>query len=80
MRRHRLEPPQRLDHQSEGRRSLGSRSARLRRELPRGLIVHRRDYPEEDVTRIDGLPTTTLFRTLVDLIVNRKELQFVDEP
>lgn len=55
------------------------RSARLRRELPRGLTVYRRDYPEEDVTRIDGLPTTTLFRTLVDLIANRKELQFVAE-
>jgi len=55
------------------------RAARLRRELPKGLVIERRDYPPEDVTRMNGLPVTTLFRTLVDLIRERKDLQFVDE-
>lgn len=55
------------------------RSARFRRQSSEEVRLHRRDIPAEDVTRIDGLPSTTLFRTLADLIAEGSELQFVDE-
>ena len=55
------------------------RSLRLRRDIPRSIRIHRRDYEPQDVTTLFGLPATTLFRTLVDLITENRELQFVDE-
>jgi predicted transcriptional regulator of viral defense system len=55
------------------------RSLRLRRDSPPGVRIHRRDYEPQDLTTIYGLPVTTLFRTLADLMVDGSELQFVDE-
>jgi predicted transcriptional regulator of viral defense system len=55
------------------------RSLRLRREPPAGVRVNRRDYEPSDLTVISGLPATTLYRTLIDLIMNGRDLQFVDE-
>lgn len=52
---------------------------RFRREIPSEIVLHSKSYPASDVTRVKGLPTTTLFRTLADLIANRTALQFVDE-
>lgn len=55
------------------------RSLRLRRDPPRGVVIHRRDYDSKDMTTTAGLPLTTLYRTLVDLIVGGSCLQYVDE-
>lgn len=44
------------------------RSARLRRQQPKGVVVHR-DSLTEDETRIhEGIPVTTLSRTVNDLL------------
>ena len=55
------------------------RSLRLRRDPPSGVRIHRRDYESSDITTVSGLPVTTLYRTLLDLIVDGGSLQFVDE-
>jgi len=55
------------------------KATRLRRHVPTAVRIHQRDYGAQDVTRVHGLPTTTLFRTLVDLIEAGRDLQFVDE-
>jgi predicted transcriptional regulator of viral defense system len=39
----------------------------LRREPPKWLAVHRAEFDPNDVELINGLPTTTLRRTLCDL-------------
>ena len=44
------------------------RSARLRRETPKGVVIHREDLPPEDVTVEEGIPLTTISRTVTDLI------------
>ena len=33
------------------------------------LIVHRADYPDTDITTVDGIPVTTALRTLIDVAV-----------
>lgn len=52
---------------------------RFRRSIPSDIIIHAKSYPSDAVARVNGLPTTTLFRTLADLIAERRALQFVDE-
>lgn len=42
-------------------------SARRRTSAHGDVRFHRRDIPAEDVVRIDGLPTTSVARTLADL-------------
>jgi predicted transcriptional regulator of viral defense system len=56
-----------------------SRSLRLRRGIPPAYRIHRRDLDPGEVTRLHGLPLTTLFRTLFDLIVSGEDRQFVAE-
>jgi predicted transcriptional regulator of viral defense system len=55
------------------------RRLRLRRDPPPGIRIRRRDYEDSDLTTVSGLPVTTLYRTLVDLIMDAAGLQFVDE-
>lgn len=55
------------------------RRLRLRRDAPHGVRIHRRDYESSDLTTVSGLPVTTLYRTLVDVIMDGNSLQFVDE-
>lgn len=56
-----------------------SRSLRLRRGVPPAYRIHRRDIDPGEVTSLHGLPLTTLFRTLFDLIVSGEDRQFVAE-
>ena len=44
------------------------RSARLRRQMPKGVVLHREDLAPEDVAVEEGIPTTTISRTVVDLL------------
>lgn len=55
------------------------KGVRVRREKPAAYRVRYRDYKPSDLTRIRGLPATTLARALLDLIVDERVLQFVDE-
>jgi predicted transcriptional regulator of viral defense system len=57
------------------------RDMRFRRSTPLPPLVqlHQKTYPPEDLTITRGLPSTTLFRTIADLIATNTALQFVDE-
>jgi predicted transcriptional regulator of viral defense system len=44
------------------------RSARLRREKPKGLVVHYADIAAEDIKVHEGIPVTTVARTVRDLL------------
>jgi predicted transcriptional regulator of viral defense system len=52
---------------------------RVRRDVPSVYRLHRVDLRDSDITFVRGLPTTTLYRTLLDLILDGRETQFVDE-
>lgn len=57
------------------------RDSRFRRNAPppSQVQIHSKTYPAEDLTTTRGLPSTTLYRTIADLIAINAELQFVDE-
>ena len=42
-------------------------NARIRREVPRHLVVHYADLPPEDVREVEGVPVTTPERTIRDV-------------
>ncbi len=44
------------------------RRARLRRKLPKLVEIHRADLPLDDVTVHEGLPITTIARTVEDIL------------
>ena len=44
------------------------KSARLRREKPKSVIVHRADLTKDDITVHEGIPLTTISRTVTDLL------------
>jgi hypothetical protein len=44
------------------------KSARLRRQKPKGVVVHREDLTAEDVSVQEGIPVTTISRTVTDLL------------
>lgn len=55
------------------------RALRIRRAIPREYRLRSGDYADSDMTRLFGLPVTTLYRTIFDLIVDSSESQFVAE-
>lgn len=44
------------------------KAARLRRESPKAVVVHRVELLDEEVTVIEGLPVTSVARTVADLL------------
>jgi predicted transcriptional regulator of viral defense system len=44
------------------------RDARLRRKTPRGVVVHHGDLPTSDIAVQEGIPVTTIERTIADLL------------
>jgi predicted transcriptional regulator of viral defense system len=44
------------------------KSARLRREKPKSVIIHRADLTKDDITIHEGIPLTTISRTVTDLL------------
>jgi predicted transcriptional regulator of viral defense system len=54
-------------------------SMRLRKLIPETYKLRYDSYSPTDVTTVTGLPATTLFRTLFDLIVAHEQRQFVIE-
>lgn len=43
-------------------------AARLRREAPKAIVVHRADLTPDEIAIMEGLPLTTIARTVADLI------------
>jgi predicted transcriptional regulator of viral defense system len=44
------------------------KSARLRRQRPKGVAVHREDVTPEEITVQEGIPVTTVSKTVTDLL------------
>ena len=53
------------------------RSARLRRQKPKGVVVHRQDLSPEEITVEEGIPLTTICRTVVDLLRSNGRIDLV---
>jgi predicted transcriptional regulator of viral defense system len=51
--------------------------ARLRRQKPKGIVVHREDLNPEDITIHEGLPLTTIARTVVDLLTSGERIDLI---
>src|SRR5665213_2582536 len=48
-----------------------------RRQPPPAVRLHFRDLDESELTKVDGLPVTTVFRSIVDLLIDREALDAV---
>ena len=44
------------------------KSTRLRRESPRSVVVHHAELSGQEITLIEGLPVTSIRRTIIDLL------------
>jgi predicted transcriptional regulator of viral defense system len=53
------------------------KSARLRRQNPRGIVLHRADIAPEDIMLHEGLPLTTIKRTVLDLLNSGARMDLV---
>lgn len=47
------------------------RDARLRRKTPKGVVVHHSDVSPDDISIQEGIPVTTIDRTITDLLQSR---------
>ncbi|MBI3683756.1 MAG: type IV toxin-antitoxin system AbiEi family antitoxin domain-containing protein, partial [Acidobacteria bacterium] len=53
------------------------KSARLRRQKPKGVVIHREDLPSEDISVQEGIPLTTISRTVADFLGSGARLDLV---
>jgi predicted transcriptional regulator of viral defense system len=53
------------------------RAARLRRQKPKGIIVHHEDLRTEDITVHEGMPITTIARTVADLLKSGERIDLI---
>jgi predicted transcriptional regulator of viral defense system len=53
------------------------KSARLRRQKAKGVVLHREDLTPEDVSTHEGIPLTTVGRTVADLLSSGARLDLV---
>ncbi|HYL75910.1 MAG TPA: type IV toxin-antitoxin system AbiEi family antitoxin domain-containing protein [Bryobacteraceae bacterium] len=53
------------------------KSARLRRQKPKGVVLHREDLTPADVSSHEGIPLTAIGRTVVDLLGSGARLDLV---
>lgn len=53
------------------------RAARLRRQKPRGIVVHHEDLMIEDITIHEGMPITTIARTVADLLKSGERIDLI---
>lgn len=54
-------------------------SARLRRERPGAVVIHRADLAPDEVTIVEGLPVTTVARTIADLLESGGRIDLVKQ-
>ena len=55
-------------------------SARLRRERPKAVILHRADIAADETALIEGLPITSIARTISDLLETGGRLDLINQP
>lgn len=55
------------------------RAARLRRQRPKGVKLHRSDRSRGELTLHDGIPLTTVARTVGDLLASRGRIDLVKQ-
>ena len=53
------------------------KSSRLRRRKPKGVVVHHEDITSKDITVHEGIPLTTISRTVTDLLDSHARLDLV---
>jgi len=53
------------------------KAARLRRQKPKGVVVHREDLSAEDITIHEGMPLTTIARTVADLLKSGERIDLI---
>jgi predicted transcriptional regulator of viral defense system len=55
------------------------KSARLRRESPKSVVVHHDDLSSQEITVIEGLPVTSIARTITDLLHSGGRLDLISQ-
>lgn len=55
------------------------KSARLRRNSPKSIVVHRDELSADEIVLVEGLPVTTIPRTVTDLLKTGGRLDFVTQ-
>ncbi len=53
------------------------KGTRLRRQKPRGIVVHREDLKPEDISVHEGVPLTTIARTVADLLKSGERIDLI---
>jgi predicted transcriptional regulator of viral defense system len=53
------------------------KTARLRRQKPKGIVVHREDLMAGDITIHEGMPLTTIARTVADLLKSAERIDLI---
>jgi predicted transcriptional regulator of viral defense system len=53
------------------------KAARLRREKPKGIVVHRDDLSPEDIMIHEGMPLTSIARTVADLLKSGERIDLI---
>jgi predicted transcriptional regulator of viral defense system len=53
------------------------KAARLRRQKPKGIVLHREDLSPEDITIHEGMPLTTIARTVADLLKSGERIDLI---
>jgi predicted transcriptional regulator of viral defense system len=53
------------------------RAARLRRQKPKGIVVHRQNLMNGDITVHEGMPITTIAKTVADLLKSGERIDLI---
>jgi hypothetical protein len=53
------------------------KAARLRRDKPKSVVIHREDIGPDDITVHEGMPVTTVERTVTDLLSSGERLDLI---
>ncbi len=53
------------------------KAARLRRQKPKGIVVHREDLMPGDITVHEGMPLTTIAKTIGDLLKSGERVDLI---
>lgn len=55
------------------------RSARMRREIPKAVELHRTAIDPSEITVVDGIPVTTVERTVTDLLASGCRIDLIKQ-
>ncbi len=54
-----------------------AKAARLRRQKPKSIVVHHDDLSPEDITIHEGMPLTSIARTVADLLTSGERIDLI---